>query len=113
MSDKELKQLLEELQKELKHLLKDKLNKIILYGSYANKTFDEESDVDIMVLTSFSDSEIKTVYEQIDELSFDLSLKYEVLLSIMVKSANKFYDYSDVIPFYTNVLKEGKTIYGR
>ncbi|MCH9028372.1 MAG: nucleotidyltransferase domain-containing protein [Bacteroidetes bacterium] len=112
MSDKKLKQLLEELQKELKLLLKDKLNKIILYGSYANKTFDEESDVDIMVLTSLSDYEIKKVYEHIDELSSKLSLKYEVLISILVKSAEKFYNYSDILPFYKNVLKEGVAVYG-
>ena len=112
MSDKELKQLLEELQKELKLLLKDKLNKIILYGSYANKTFDKESDVDIMVLTNLSDEEIKKVYEDVDELSSKLSLKYEVLISILVKSAEKFYNYSDILPFYKNVLIEGVAVYG-
>ena len=111
MSDKELKQLLAELQRELKLLLKDKLNKIILYGSYANKTFDEESDVDIMVLTGLSDNEIKKVYEHIDELSSKLSLKYEVLISILVKSAEKFYNYSDILPFYKNVLKQGVAVY--
>ena len=112
MLDKELKQLLEDLQKELQHLLKDKLNKILLYGSYANKSFDEESDVDIMVLTGLSDNEIKKVYEHIDELSSKLSLKYEVLISILVKSAEKFYNYSDILPFYKNVLIEGVAVYG-
>ncbi|GBD88837.1 nucleotidyltransferase domain protein [bacterium BMS3Abin03] len=111
MLDKELKQLLEDLQKELQHLLKDKLNKILLYGSYANKSFDEESDVDIMVLTGLSDNEIKKVYEHIDELSSKLSLKYEVLISILVKSAEKFYNYSDILPFYKNVLKQGVAVY--
>ena len=112
MTDKKLKKLLSDLQKELQVLLGEKLVKVILYGSYANKTFDEESDIDIMVLTKLSDIEIKKVYEHIDELSSKLSLEYEVLISILVKSAEKFYNYLDILPFYKNVLKEGVAVYG-
>ncbi len=112
MSDKELKQLLEELQKELQLLLKEKLSKIILYGSYANKTYNEESDVDIMVLTNLSEREIKQIDERINELVVELSLKYDSLLSIFLKPADQFYKFSDVIPFYKNVLEQGITLYG-
>ncbi len=112
MTDKKLKKLLSDLQEKLQSLLGEKLVKVILYGSYAIKTFDEESDVDIMVLTDLSDNEIKKAYEQIDELSSKLSLEYEVLISILVKSVEKFYNYSDILPFYKNVLKEGVALYG-
>jgi len=112
MTDKKLKKLLSDLQEKLQALLGEKLVKVILYGSYAIKTFDEESDVDIMVLTDLSDNEIKKAYEQIDELSSKLSLEYEVLISILVKSVEKFYNYSDILPFYKNVLKEGVALYG-
>jgi len=111
MSDKELKQLLEELQKELKLLLKDKLNKIILYGSYANNTFDEESDVDIMVLTKLTETELKKIDNRVNELAVELSLKYDVVVSLFLKPANEFYKYSNVIPFYKNVLEQGITLY--
>jgi len=111
MSDKELKQLLEELQKELKHLLKDKLNRIILYGSYANKTFDEESDVDIMVLTELTDDEVKKIHDDVIDIVVDLSLKYDVLVSVVLKSSKQFNKYSSVIPFYKNVLEYGVTLY--
>ena len=111
MTDKKLKNLLSDLQEELQSLLGEKLVKVILYGSYANKTFDEESDVDIMVLTDLSDKEIEKAYEQVDKLSFKLSLEYGVVVSILVKAAKRFYDFSDILPFYTNVLKQGITIY--
>ena len=111
MSDKELKKLFEELQKELKLLLKDKLNKIILYGSYANKTFDEESDVDIMVLTQITDDEIKKIRDDVTNIVVELSLKYDVMVSVVLKPSKQFSKYSSIIPFYKNILENGITLY--
>ena len=111
MTDKKLKKLLSDLQYELQSLLGEKLVKVILYGSYANNTFDEESDVDIMVLTKLTEKEIKRIDERINELVVELSLQYELLVSIFLKSADQFYKFSDVIPFYKNVLEHGITLY--
>ena len=111
MTDKELKKLLLDLQEELQSLLGEKLVKVILYGSYANETFDEESDIDIMVLTKLTEKEIKQIDERINELVVELSLQYELLVSIFLKSADQFYKFSDVIPFYKNVLEHGITLY--
>lgn len=111
MTDKKLKKLLLDLQEELQLLLGEKLVKVILYGSYANETFDEESDIDIMVLTELTEKEIKRIDERINELVVELSLQYELLVSIFLKSADQFYKYSDVIPFYKNVLEHGITLY--
>jgi predicted nucleotidyltransferase len=111
MTDKKLKKLLSDLQEELQSLLGEKLVKVILYGSYANKTFDEESDVDIMVLTNLSEREIKQIDDRINELVVELSLKYDLFVSIFLKSADQFYKFSDVIPFYKNVLEQGITLY--
>ncbi|MCZ6704174.1 MAG: nucleotidyltransferase domain-containing protein [Ignavibacteria bacterium] len=111
MTDKELKKLLLDLQEKLQLLLGEKLVKVILYGSYANETFDEESDIDIMVLTKLTEKEIKQIDERINELVVELSLQFELLVSIFLKSADQFYKFSDVIPFYKNVLEHGITLY--
>jgi len=112
MKDKKLKNLLSELQVELQSLLGEMLVKVILYGSYANKTFDEESDVDIMVLTNLNEREIKQIDERINELVVEFSLKYDVVVSLFLKPADQFYKFSNVIPFYKNVLEHGITLYG-
>ncbi len=111
MTDKKLKKLLSDLQKELQVLLGEKLVKVILYGSYANKTFDEESDVDIMVLTKLTERELKQIDEKVNKLVVELSLNYDSLVSIFLKPADQFYKFSDVIPFYKNVLEQGITLY--
>ena len=40
----------------IKKILGKKLKKVILYGSYARGDYTENSDIDIMVLTSLTDS---------------------------------------------------------
>ena len=47
-----------EFSQQVKQLLRKKMTKIILYGSYARGDNRENSDIDIMVLTTLTDDEI-------------------------------------------------------
>ena len=38
---------------QVKKLLGQKLDKVILYGSYARGDYNEHSDIDIMILTTY------------------------------------------------------------
>jgi uncharacterized protein len=87
----------------------DRLAKIILYGSYARGDFNEESDIDFMVL--LNDEEVramKEIFNTNDEI-YDLNFKYDILISMFATSKKKF----DVATkaFYRFVKKEGITIY--
>ena len=57
---------------QVKLILGDKLDKVILYGSYARGDYNEHSDVDIMILTTLTDEEIEELKEFI---RFKKSLK--------------------------------------
>lgn len=46
---------------EVKRVLGKDIDRIIVYGSYARGDFNENSDIDIMVLTSRPEEEIKPV----------------------------------------------------
>jgi len=111
MTEKELNNLLSGLRDKLMSILGGKLVKLILYGSYANKTFDAESDVDVMVLTKQSSIEIKKIDDSINKLALELSLEYDILVSIFIKPVDEFYKFSSVIPFYKNVIEHGVTYY--
>jgi len=50
-----------EVSTKVRSALGDKLNKIILYGSYARGDYDVESDIDIMVLADISENELPTI----------------------------------------------------
>ena len=90
--------------------LGDKLHKVILYGSYARGDQDDESDIDIMVLADIPMEETNDAYDKISALLPYFSLEYDVLVSIHVTSKATFYKYLKVLPFYQNVLKDGRVL---
>ena len=100
------------LVEDLKKIFKDKLDKIIIYGSYARGNEDNESDIDVMVLTKEPDELTKQYDDEINKLSFELDMKYDIVISIIIKNSAHFYNWIDHLPFYTNVLKEGVVLYG-
>lgn len=94
-----------------RELFSDRLVSVILYGSYARGDYDDESDIDIMLLVNMSQEEYKQYREKITALSSTLSLENDITVSIKVKDNNIFINYKDAIPFYRNVLNDGVTIY--
>lgn len=44
---------------DVKKIMGQQLSKIILYGSYARGDYHENSDMDIMILTTLTDKEIE------------------------------------------------------
>ena len=89
-----------------------RLNKIILYGSYARGDYTDESDIDIMIVLNCGPDEIKKLRKQTAEMTSDISLEQEVLLSVLLRDKKHFEDNLDFLPFYKNILKEGVMVYG-
>lgn len=104
--------LLDELKNRLEHLFDDNLQKCVLFGSYSQQEQTDDSDVDVLVLLTLPHDKIASFNSQLDEITLELSLKYDVVLSLLVKNSDEFYEYSDVLPLYRNIVKEGKLIYG-
>lgn len=78
-----------------------------LYGSYARGDYDSESDVDILLTVDADGSELSKYRKAIACVTSDLSLKYDVTVSVTVKPLDQFQRFSDVLPYYRNVLREG------
>ncbi|MDR0862998.1 MAG: nucleotidyltransferase domain-containing protein [Oscillospiraceae bacterium] len=92
---------------EAKLVLGDKLEKVILYGSYARGDFDEESDIDIMILADIPAEDAWRYNSRIISKTSMLGLEHDVLISPYVKDCATFYKWLDVVPFYQNVMKDG------
>lgn len=50
---------------EIKKIYGLHLRKVILYGSYARRDFEQNSDVDIMILLDISESDLKSYSQKL------------------------------------------------
>jgi predicted nucleotidyltransferase len=96
--------------KEFKELLesvhKDNLKAVILYGSMARGDFDDESDIDVLVVLN-DISDYKKEFEKTFQVQRELEMKYDdniIIGCVMAKSL----DYETRCePLYLNIRKEG------
>jgi len=79
---------------------------LILYGSYARGDYNEESDIDLLILVDKEkvtrDDKIKITYPL-----YDIELDTGILISSIVYSKKFWQTEYKVTPFYENVNREG------
>lgn len=97
---------------EVKKILGKSLRKIILYGSYARGDYTENSDIDLMILTTLTDKEIEKIESNIYDLAFDFLMDYGVDISVVIKNEAQFNYWLGALPFYNNVQREGVVLNG-
>ena len=85
----------------------DKLCAVKLYGSYARGDFDDESDIDIMIVADISPEERERYRSKLFDDIYELNLEYGVLVSIFIQDKVTFERYKNSYPFYQEVEREG------
>ncbi len=108
------KSVLEEIKKSVAYkanrLFANKLEQIILYGSYARGDYDEDSDIDIMIIVDIKREELANYRKEIAVISSKLSLDYDVTVSIHLQDLETVNNYQNVLPYYTNIMREGMIV---
>ena len=90
-----------------KSLFADRLDSVLLFGSYARGDNDSESDIDIMILVDISAQELSKFKKSFIMLTSELGLEYDVVVTVTLKDTATFNRYLDAVPFYGNVKREG------
>jgi len=111
MQQEILNQITNTVTESAKELLGDKLHSVILYGSYARGDFNEDSDIDIMVLADIDDKEIWRWRRQLNKKTGGLDLEHNIVISVHMKNKHLFDSCIPILPFYQNVVKDGVTLY--
>jgi len=107
-----VKDILNKVENSMIELFKNKLQDIILYGSYARNENTSESDMDIMILVDEKEEVLKEYEDSIEDIMVDLSLEYGIVLSLYTQSVQEYQKRINVLPFLKNIQREGIRIYG-
>ena len=99
--------IMQEFAKSVRKMLNNSLDSVIVYGSYARGDYSELSDIDVMLLVSLGEEDIKKISDQISDLAFDFMMKYGVDISPVITNTDHFNYWADNLPYYRNVRDEG------
>ena len=99
--------IMEDFAKNARKILGNSLDSVIVYGSYARGDYSEFSDIDVMLLVSLGDEDIKKISDQISDLAFDFMMKYGIDISPVITNTEHFNYWVDNLPYYRNVRDEG------
>ena len=99
--------IIQDFAKSVRKMLGNSLDSVIVYGSYARGDYSELSDIDVMLLVSLGEEEIKEISDQISDLAFDFMMKYGVDISPVITNIEHFNYWVDNLPYYRNVRDEG------
>ena len=69
--------------------------------------YNSSSDIDILVLTDYDQSEFYSVLKKISNMTYDIELDYNVILIPIINNISDFNNEIDAIPFYSTIQKEG------
>ena len=92
---------------ELEKIYGTYLKSVILYGSYARGDFNEDSDIDIMILLDLDDMLIKKYRHELSGMTYDFNMNYDVDIKPIIKNKEHFEQWVDVYPFYKNIKRDG------
>lgn len=106
----QLNEIMQRTAAELKNLFGSKLNSVILFGSYARGDFDEDSDIDILILVDLPAEKLSAYRTGIDSLCSSLLFEYGVVVSAIEKDIKTYNNYANILPFYKNIAKDGVKI---
>lgn len=95
---------------EAKNILGNSLHSVLLYGSYARGDYDDESDMDVMILVDIPREQLFLYKKPFSKLTSDLGLANDILITVTLKDRYTFEKYLDAVPFYQAVKKEGVAI---
>ena len=111
MDRETLSLVLVELADSIHSLLGDRLDRVVLYGSYARGDNSRESDVDILVLTDLTPEENRNFRRDLNRIFSRIGLKHDILLSMFLIDRKSYENRMEVMPFYQNIERDGVVVY--
>lgn len=104
-----LMKVLNKMSDNISNVYDGKLDKVIVYGSYARGEEQVDSDIDIVLV--LNEEETEEMHDVMTDIVVDYELEYGKTLSVIVIDNKDYSVWKDVHPFYKNINKEGVVIW--
>ena len=91
-------------------IYKDCLTSVYLYGSYARKDNDSESDIDMVAIVDEKREQAEKTLKKVWNEAFEVAYKYDVVISPTVIPSSEFEMMKNDLPYYRNIMNEGVKI---
>lgn len=95
--------------------LKDLLGSVIVecrvFGSCARGDYTEDSDIDVVLLTSCGRLESNQYDKRLARVMSDIMFKHNELVNFICIPHDEFEEKKNWYPFYSNIEKEGRIFY--
>ena len=112
MKNDTIERISNETARRIPEMIREHLKRIILFGSCARGDYSEESDIDIAVLVDCNREETSRYKDDLVRLSAEMDLANMVVVNFVCLPYSEFNEKKSYYPFYSNIEKEGKVIYG-
>ncbi|MCL1820420.1 MAG: nucleotidyltransferase domain-containing protein [Oscillospiraceae bacterium] len=106
-SDTRVNEVIKKVIKAAQDTLGDRLDRVILFGSYARGDFDSESDIDFLIIAHVSQEEANKRRGDIRKRLPGIDIEYDLTVCLHVTGAEVFNRFQNILPFYQSVLREG------
>lgn len=104
MLSKQRTRLIKQISSRIAHQLGERVDRILLYGSYARGDARDDSDIDLLIITK-DEPDHKDLIYQTSELVARISLDNDLVISRAFISKHRFE--TEESPFTLNVRREG------
>jgi len=94
-----------------KDLFGDRLSDVRLFGSYARGDYNNDSDIDVMVILDMSEEEIRKSLFSVCRIASDLDLEYNTHIIPVLQSMQEYELHKETYGFFRNVEREGVSQY--
>lgn len=103
-----IEHIVREFKAALQSLYGDRLGEVMLYGSYARGDYDDESDIDLMVVLKDEQVDTYRGIRRLSELDTLFLLKYGIVLSVLPTSVARLN--KSVMPIYDEIRRDGRWV---
>lgn len=88
------------------------ISNIYLYGSCARGDYNENSDIDVLIIIDCPEKQLAEYTDKLLDISDKISMENDVILSLQTSAKSEWLKNQKHSLYYRNILQEGKVYYG-